>query len=344
MIRYILITAALSSVIACSDKPSGNTSIEQPVDGPSGMVWIPAGEFTMGTNDDESYAQERPAHRVTVKGFWMDQTEVTNRQFKDFVEATSYVTSAERKPTWDELKQQLPPGVQAPPDSVLVPGALVFNPPAAPVMLNDYTQWWLWLPGADWQHPEGPASNLDGRANHPVVHVSFDDAQAYCKWKNRRLPTEAEWEYASRGGKEQQRYAWGEELNPHGKFVANTYQGSFPAQNTLEDGFESTAPVEAFPANAYGLYDMIGNVWEWTSDRYNVRYYSDLAKKGIAKNPHGPDDYYDPNEPYAMKRVTKGGSFLCAENYCSNFRPSARQGTAFDSGMSNVGFRCAKNK
>lgn len=309
-----------------------------------GMTWVPGGTFVMGTDEQEAYDHERPAHNVKIKGFWMDETEVTNAQFAAFVQASGYVTVAERKPTWEDLKKQSPPGTPAPPDSVMVPGALVFSPPGRPVMLNDYSQWWQWLPGTNWKHPEGPESNLDGRVHFPVIHVAFEDAMAYCEWAGKRLPTEAEWEFASRGGAAQQRYAWGNELKHNGRFMANTFQGSFPNHNSADDGYEKLAPVKSFPPNAYGLYDMIGNVWEWTSDWYNVEYFKQLARSGVSVDPAGPQKPYDPNEPYAIKRVSKGGSFLCADNYCVNYRPSARQGTAFDSGMSNLGFRCVKDR
>jgi formylglycine-generating enzyme required for sulfatase activity len=294
----------------------------------------------MGSDELDTYEHERPAHRVKIKGLWMDETEVTNEQFKIFTEATNYITTAERKPAWEELRKQLPPDTPKPPDSVLMPGSLIFHAPAQPVMSNDYTLWWEWKKGVDWKHPEGPQSNLDGKWNHPVVHVSYEDALAYATWAGKRLPTEAEWEFASRGGREQQRYSWGNDVNPQGKFMANTFQGSFPANNLKEDGFEGSAPVKTFPANEYGLYDMIGNVWEWTSDWYDANYFQTLARNAVTENPKGPEKSFDPNEPYAQKRVTKGGSFLCANNYCLNYRPSARQGTAFDSGLSHIGFRC----
>lgn len=307
---------------------------------PEGMTWIPGGEFSMGTNDTQAYEYERPAHRVRVDGFWMDITEVTNEEFREFVDETGYMTTAEKKPDWEDLKKQLPPDTPKPDDNMLVAGSLVFTPPSYAINLNDYSQWWTWTPGADWRHPEGPRSSIDARWDHPVVHISYDDAIAYCNWAGKRLPTEAEWEFASRGGHEGLRYSWGNEFSPNGNFMANTFQGVFPGNNSGEDGFRGSSPVKSFPPNDYGLYDIIGNVWEWTSDFYNIGYYGELARHGIAVNPKGADRPYDPREPYAEKHVTKGGSFLCAENYCVNYRPSARQGTAFDSGMSHIGFRC----
>ena len=297
------------------------------------MVWIPGGNFTMGTDDDNAYDHERPAHQVHVDGFYISETEITNKQFKKFVDATAYKTIAERKPTWEDLKESLPPGSPPIPDSVLVPGSLVFFRPEAPVMLDDYSQWWVFVDGADWQHPEGPGSNLEGRWDHPVIHIAYEDAVAYCKWDGSRLPTEAEWELASRGAKRD---------DPNGKLVANTFQGAFPVADLKEDGFSGTAPVKSYPPNDFGLYDMVGNVWEWTSDLYAVDYYKTLDQK-IADNPAGPSKAFDPNEPYAVKRVTKGGSFLCASNYCSNYRPSARQASSIDSGSSNIGFRVVRD-
>lgn len=343
----LLVGVAVFVIAACAQErketAAGDHADPRPQQEEPGMVWIKGGTFVMGTDESEAYAHERPAHEVSVHGFWMDETEVTNAQYQAFVNATGYVTVAERKPKWEDLKKQSPPGTPPPPDSVLVPGSLVFNPPGEPVMLNDYSQWWRWLPGADWKHPEGPGSNLEGRMDLPVVHVAFEDANAYCQWAGKRLPTEAEWEFASRGGAEQQRYAWGNELTVNGRYMANTFQGSFPVHNSAEDGFASLAPVRSFPPNPFGLYDMIGNVWEWTSDWYDVRYFETLARAPVSVDPQGPDKPYDPNEPYAIKRVSKGGSYLCAGDYCVNYRPSARQGTAFDSGMSNLGFRCVKD-
>ena len=234
----------------------------------------------------------------------------------------------------------MPPGSKRPPEENLIPGSLVFTPPSYAITLDDYSQWWSFLPGANWKQPEGPGSNVEGRWNHPVVHVAYDDAVAYCAWIGKRLPTEAEWEFASRGGMESQRYGWGAEFRPQEKYMANTFQGVFPGTNAGEDGFSGSSPVRTFPPNRYGLYDMIGNAWEWTSDYFHANYYSELAKSRLSVNPQGPQKSYDPREPYAEKRVTRGGSFLCANDYCVNYRPSSRQGTAFDSGMSHVSFRC----
>ena len=311
----------------------------------TGMVWIPGGEFTMGTDEKMSYPAEHPAHQVRVNGFWMDSTEVTNTEFKKFVEATGYITIAEQKPIWEEIKKQLPVGTPKPPDDALVAGSLVFTPPSRPVPLNDISRWWQWVHGASWLHPEGPSSSIKDRMNHPVVHVSWDDANAYAKWAGKRLPTEAEWEFSARGGLKNKRYAWGDELKPNKKWMANNFQGSFPDNNTKIDGFDRSSPVKSFAPNGYGLYDIIGNCWEWCSDWYSVKLYKDRAKsKEVYDNPKGPDKSYDPRFPREPRRTTRGGSFLCSENYCVNYRPSARQGTAVDSGMSHLSFRCVMNK
>jgi formylglycine-generating enzyme len=309
-----------------------------------GMVWVPGGDFVAGTDDDTAYEHEHPAHSVRLRGFWMDATEVTNGQFKRFVDDTGYVTVAERSLSWDQLKEQLPPGTPKPHDSLFVPGAMVFHASKnKPVLLNDYSQWWIWTPGANWKNPEGPGSSLQGRWDHPVVQIAYEDALAYCEWAGKRLPTEAEWEFAVRGGKEQYQYVSAKQLESKGKFMANYFQGSFPVKDLAEDGFAGTSPVKSFPPNAYGLYDMIGNVWEWTSDLYHIEYYTALSKNKITVNPRGPEVSFDPIEPGVKKYVTKGGSYLCASNYCSNYRSTARQGTAFDSGLSHIGFRCVKD-
>ncbi|MGB7159717.1 MAG: formylglycine-generating enzyme family protein [Tepidisphaeraceae bacterium] len=304
--------ASWSSAVTRADAP------------PAGMRAIPAGEFTMGTDDPKSMPNERPAHRVKVEPFFIDEHPVTNAAFRKFVEASGYVTTAERKPDWEELKKQVPPGTPKPPEDQLQPGSLVFMPPGYQVPLDDLSQWWAWVPGANWKHPEGPKSNLDGRDEHPVVQMSWDDAVAYAKWAGKRLPTEPEWEYAARGGLDGKRYPWGDEFKLDGKFRANTYTGTFPAQDTKEDGFAGTSPVRSFPANGYGLYDMGGNVWNWSGDVY-------AEPSGAAPR---PDE---------VRRVIKGGSFLCNPSYCESYRPSARRGTPFDTGSSHVGFRCAKS-
>jgi formylglycine-generating enzyme len=307
---------------------------------PPGMAWMPGGEFWMGSNDPQAAPAEHPAHRVRVDGFWMDVTEVTNDQFRRFVAATGYTTTAERPVDWEQLRKELPPGTRKPPDDRLAPGSLVFSLPDHRVSLDDQMAWWRWVPGANWGHPEGPDSTINGKDDHPVVHVSWDDALAYAKWAGKRLPTEAEWEFAARGGLDARKYAWGDVFQPDDKPLANTWQGHFPDANTRDDGFDRTAPVRSFPPNPYGLHDMIGNVWEWCADWYRPDAYR-LAPTGyVAQNPTGPDAGFDPNEPYQPKRVTRGGSFLCSPNYCSNYRPSARRGTATDSGMSHLGFRC----
>jgi len=332
---------AFGFVVACQPPKSAEDKTNVATAPPAGMVWVPGGEFSMGTDDEESYEHERPAHRVRVDGFWMDATEVTNEQFQKFVEATGYVTVAEQKPDWNKLQEQLPPGTLKPDDDKLVPGSLVFTPPTYSVDLRDYTQWWSYVPGADWRHPDGPGSSIEGKMNFPVVHVSYDDALAFCAWSGKRLPTEAEWEFASRGGAEGHRYAWeGEFVAKDGRHHANTFQGAFPGKNTGEDGFPGAAPVKSFEPNGYGLYDMIGNTWEWTSDFYDTKYFAAQVQAGVSVNPKGCEVPFDPSDPYAKKRVTKGGSFLCAQNYCVNFRPSARQGSATDTGMCHVGFRC----
>jgi formylglycine-generating enzyme required for sulfatase activity len=313
-------------------------------DAPAGMVWILGGEFTMGSDSKLAWPDEQPAHRVAVDGFWMDETEVTNAQFKAFVDATGHVTTAEQAPVLEDILRQLPEGTPPPPKEKLVPGALVFVSPSMSVPLNDVSGWWQWMPGANWKHPEGPKSTLEGLEKHPVVHVSWDDAAAYAKWAGKRLPTEAEWEFAARGGLEDKPYAWGEtKPGAGGKWQCNIWQGEFPSKNTAADGFARTAPVKSFAPNGYGLYDMAGNVWEWCDDWYERDLYARRAGSEVARNPRGPSHSYDESRPFMPLRVQRGGSFLCNDSYCSRYRPSARHGCTPDTGMSHVGFRCVRS-
>ena len=308
-----------------------------------GMKWIPGGTFLMGANDKEGRADEYPSHQVKLDGYWMDEKEVTNAQFAAFVKATGYKTVAERKPDWEEIKKQLPEGTPKPSDDLLVAASLTFNPPPRPVPLHDASQWWAWTPGADWKHPEGPKSNLKGKDNYPVTQVCWEDANAYAKWAGKRLPTEAEWEYAARGGQKNTIYPWGNEQIEAGKPKANTWQGSFPDKNTDWDGFHGLAPTGSFPANAYGLFDMAGNVWEWVSDWYTNDYY-DTQKGETATNPKGPDKSFDPDEPTVPKKVTRGGSFMCNSSYCKGYRVAARMKSSPDTGLQNTGFRCVRSE
>lgn len=295
----------------------------------------------MGADNKQASEDEYPKHKVTVDGFWIDETEVSNAQFAKFVKATGYITTAERKPEWEELKKQAPPGTPKPPDSVLVAAALVFKPSKTPVDLGDYTQWWSWQKGANWQHPQGPKSSIKGKENYPVVQVSWEDAMAYCKWAGKRLPTEAEWEFAARGGLVNTVYSWGDEHVDIGKPKCNSWQGKFPYLNEEKDGFYGLAPIKSFAPNGYGLYDVAGNVWEWCNDFYDYNYYKSF--KSEANNPKGPQQSYDPEEPYSNKHSTRGGSFLCNDSYCSGYRVSRRMKCSYDTGLEHLGFRCVKD-
>ena len=285
------------------------------------MVWIPGGDFTMGSN--KFYREERPARRASVGGFWIDPRPVTNADFAAFVRMTGYLTTSER-----------PPDPALYPDAdplLLVPGSAVFTKPAGPVGLRDHQAWWAYVPGASWRHPEGPESHIDDRADHPVVHVSFEDVSAYAAWAGKALPTEAEWEFAARGGLDDATYAWGEDLAPDGRAMANTWQGRFPFENLAEDGYEGTSPVGVFPANPFGLYDMIGNVWEWTASVYDTPR-AGAEKQSCCQSKQVSD--------HAVARVVKGGSHLCAPNYCLRYRPAARQSQSLDTATTHIGFRC----
>lgn len=307
-----------------------------------GMAHIPSGTYRMGGDTLQAKKDEMPKHRVHLHDFWLDRTTVTNAQFRKFVYATGYVTTAEKKPDWNELRNDLPANTPKPDDSRLVAASLVFTPPQHRVSLADYSQWWSWVPGANWRHPRGPGSHIRGLDNHPVVHMSWHDASAYCHWLGKRLPTEAEWEWAARGGLRDKPYPWGNEPIDSGTVKANTWQGEFPWQNTLRDKYYYTAPVRSFAPNGYGLYDMAGNVWEWVADWYRQDYYVSLASQTVS-DPAGPDTSFDPDEPYAHKKVLRGGSFLCSERYCSGYRVSARMKSTPDTSMEHTGFRCASS-
>lgn len=310
----------------------------QAVPGPApfpDMIWIPGATYRMGS--DAHYAEERPVHRVAVDGFWIDREPVTNGRFAEFVEATAHRTFAEIPPDPGDYPGALP--------DQLFAGSLVFVKPAGPVDRRNVANWWHWTPAADWRHPYGPATSIDSLDRHPVVHVAYADAEAYATWAGKSLPTEAEWELAARGGLDGAAFAWGEELAPEGRHRANTWQGEFPWQNLETDGYDGTSPVDAFPPNRYGVLDMIGNTWEWTSDWYQPRHPAEAEKACcIPRNPRGPrlDGSYDPNQPRVMipRKVLKGGSHLCAPSYCRRYRPAARFPEPVDTSTCHVGFRC----
>ncbi len=337
--------AAAMPAVAATFGPTNENTAVPPEPAPEGMVWIPGGEFSMGAMDPlgkdanvvgmQATTDSRPIHRVYVEGFWMDKTEVTNEQFKAFVKATNYVTVAERKPRAEDF-----PGA---PTENLIAGSVVFSPPDHAVPLNDHFQWWAYIDGANWRHPDGPESNLKGREQYPVLHIAYEDAEAYAKWAGKRIPTEAEWEFAARGGLAGQVYPWGNEFMKDGKWMANTHQGHFPQEDTRADAYHGAAPVAHYPPNGYGLYDVAGNVWEWTSDWYRPDYYAKLEKAGgVARNPKGPADSYDPSEPGVPKRVHRGGSFLCTEQYCSRYMVGTRAKGEPSTGTNHLGFRLVK--
>jgi formylglycine-generating enzyme required for sulfatase activity len=325
----MLITALHAATERKSDAASSEDAVR------SNMIWIPGGTFRMGS--DRHYPEEAPVHRVTVDGFWIDRTPVTNREFRKFVNATGYVTFAEIKPDAKDYPGALPHMLKA--------GSLVFTPPRHPVDMRDWSQWWNFKFGADWRRPYGPRSSISGLDDHPVVHIAHRDAEAYAKWAGKELPTEAEWEFAARGGLDGAEFAWGDAFTPDGRQMANTWQGAFPLENLKIDRYERTSPVTAFPPNGYGVHDMIGNVWEWTSDFFSPRHTADAPKACcIPENPRGgpAEQSYDPCQPNVKipRKVIKGGSHLCAPNYCRRYRPAARHAEAVDTSTSHLGFRC----
>ncbi len=348
-VAWALAGAAISGI--CAEAPSkyGPTveSSARPAGAvPAGMVWVPGGEFSMGTEDptrmtceghgDDPMHDARPIHRVVLDGFWMDATEVTNEQYAKFVEATGYVTVAERRPKAEDF-----PGV---PPEALVPGSILFTPTEGPVPLGNFMAWWRYEAGASWRHPNGVGSDIRGKENYPVVHVAYEDAVAYAKWAGKRLPTEAEWEFAARGGKAGKPFVWGDDFKPGGKWMANIYEGLFPVKDLGSDGYVGAAPVRQYPANGYGLYDIAGNVWEWCADWYRPDYYQQLASQGpVARNPQGPADSFDPQEPGVPKRVHRGGSFLCTDQYCTRYMVGSRGKGEASSASNHVGFRCVRS-
>ncbi len=343
------VQAENDSAISCMQVPSrfgnGSDTASVAFSGDStvtGMVLIPGGTFDMGGDNKQASPDEYPKHKVTLDAFYMDVTEVTNAQFQQFVDATAYVTTAEQKPDWEELKKTVPPGTQKPADSLLVAASLVFKQGNGPVDLNNYSQWWSWVAGADWNHPEGPGKNIRGKENFPVVQVSWYDAVAYCKWAGKRLPTEAEWEFAARGGLINNIYPWGNEDINTGVPKANSWEGKFPYFNEQRDGFIKYAPVKKYACNKYGLFDMAGNVWEWCSDWYNHDYYQSVANNTTV-NPNGPQKSYDPEDSFTPKKVLRGGSFLCNDSYCSGYRVARRMKSSPDTGLEHTGFRCVKD-
>lgn len=333
----LLFTNQVFSDCCSSSLPSrfGNTP------SPTGMIWIPGGTFMMGSDNKDSKPDEKPVHQVKVEGFWMDTAPVTNKQFKEFVDATGYITTAEKAPTLEEIMNQVPPGTKPPAPELLVAASLVFKPSATEIKLNNSNAWWEWKTGANWKHPLGPESSIENKLDHPVVQVSFDDAIAYAKWAGKRLPTEAEWEFAAYGGKKDITFVWGNEPFSEENPQANIWQGIFPFKSNKPNGYFGTTPVTQFKPNGYGLFDMSGNVWQWCQDLYHCNYYKDLAKETTSVNPTGPKTSLDPREPYATKHVHRGGSFLCHDSYCKGYRITARMKTCPDTSLNHLGFRCA---
>ena len=310
------------------------------------MVWVEKKRYLQGAKVNDPYAmnREKPSHHVTVDGFYIDATEVTNKQFEAFVNATNYITVAERPIDWEDLKKDLPPGTAKPHDSVLKPGSLIFNKNVEGVVnMRNFGNWWTWKIGANWRHPQGPKSSIEGKEQYPVVHIAYEDAMAYCKWANRELPTEAQWEAAAQGTNNNTIFTWGNDPKLINQ-KANTWQGVFPTTNNPLDGYKYISPVKSFPPNSIGIYDMAGNVWEMTSDNYDIDYYKTLAGKSNLLNPKGAKKSYNPDNPYIQEKIIKGGSFLCNASYCASYRISAKMGMSPDSGSDHIGFRTVLQK
>jgi formylglycine-generating enzyme required for sulfatase activity len=345
--RFLAAAVCLTALVRYAQRaaeprhPGGAGPAHAPA--PEGMVWIPGGELSMGAADaapddaagSDALADARPVHRVQLDGFWMDRTEVTNAAFDLFTRATGYVTVAERTPRAADF-----PG--APPEN-LVAGSVVFTPPVAAVPLDTHLRWWSYVTGASWRHPSGPGSDLRGREAFPVVHIAFEDAEAYARWAGKRLPTEAEFEFAARGGLVGKRYAWGDDLRPGGRFMANTFQGHFPDHDSGDDGTPGLSAVAHYPPNGYGLYDITGNAWEWCADWYRPDTYAADARLGIVRNPRGPSTSFDPAEPGVSKRVMRGGSFLCTSQYCARYLVAGRGKGEPSTGTNHLGFRCVRS-
>ncbi|MDB9823694.1 formylglycine-generating enzyme family protein [Flavobacteriaceae bacterium] len=345
-ISKLLFIVVVFSFFSCENekKQSEKKTIERV--NPADMVWVEKKRYLQGAKVNDPYAmnREKPSHHVTVDGFYIDATEVTNKQFEAFVNATNYITVAERPIDWEDLKKDLPPGTAKPHDSVLKPGSLIFNKNVEGVVnMGNFGNWWTWKIGANWRHPQGPKSSIEGKEQYPVVHIAYEDAMAYCKWANRELPTEAQWEAAAQGTNNNTIFTWGNDPKLINQ-KANTWQGVFPTTNNPLDGYKYISPVKSFPPNSIGIYDMAGNVWEMTSDNYDIDYYKTLAGKSNLLNPKGAKKSYNPDNPYIQEKIIKGGSFLCNASYCASYRISAKMGMSPDSGSDHIGFRTVLQK